>query len=86
MAIDVTRKHATFFAEVTGVDLRDPDEAWREVEAAFNEHAILLFRNKTLSDEQHITFSERFGPVITATNYNKATSYYYYYWCSRIFI
>ena len=73
MAIDVTRKHATFFAEVTGVDLRDPDEAWREVEAAFNEHAILLFRNQTLSDEQHITFSERFGPVITATNYHWKT-------------
>ena len=73
MAIDVTRKHATFFAEVTGVDLRDPDEAWREVEAAFNEHAILLFRNQTLSDEQHITFSERLGPVITATNYHWKT-------------
>lgn len=75
MAIDVTRKHATFFAEVTGVDLREPltDEVWRQIEAAFNDHAILLFRNQPLTDEQHIAFSERFGPVIIATNYHWKT-------------
>lgn len=75
MAIEVARKHPTFFAEVTGVDLRDPltDEAWCEIEAAFNTHAILLFRDQPLTDAQHITFSERFGPVITATNYHWKT-------------
>jgi alpha-ketoglutarate-dependent 2,4-dichlorophenoxyacetate dioxygenase len=75
MAIDITRKHATFFAEVGGIDLRETlnDETWREIEAAFNEHAILLFRDQSLTDEQHIAFSERFGPVITATNYHWKT-------------
>jgi alpha-ketoglutarate-dependent 2,4-dichlorophenoxyacetate dioxygenase len=75
MAIEITRKHATFFAEVGGVDLRETlsDETWREIEAAFSTHAILLFRGQSLTDEQHIAFSERFGPVITATNYHWKT-------------
>jgi alpha-ketoglutarate-dependent 2,4-dichlorophenoxyacetate dioxygenase len=75
MEIDVTRKHTTFFAEVTGIDLCEPlnEETWCQIEAAFNEHAILLFRDQSMTDEQHITFSERFGPVITATNYHWKT-------------
>ena len=75
MEIDVTRKHTTFFAEVTGIDLCEPliEETWCQIEAAFNEHAILLFRGQSMTDEQHITFSERFGPVITATNYHWKT-------------
>ena len=72
MPIDVTRKHETFFAQIGGVDLRQPlsEDIWREIEAAFNEAAVLLFRDQALTDEQQIAFSERFGPVFSATNYH----------------
>jgi len=75
MAIEITPKHPLFFAEVSGVDLRQPlsQPVWNEIEAAFNEHAILLFRDQPLTDEQHISFSARFGPVFTATNYHWKT-------------
>ena len=75
MSVKITRKHPTFFAEVSGVDLRNSlsDEEWKEIKFAFDEHAILLFRNQPLTDEQHVAFSERFGPVRIATNYHWKT-------------
>ena len=72
MPVSFERRHSSFFAEVAGVDLQKPlsDEDWQAIYDGFKKHAILLFRNQPLSDEQHVTFSERFGPVITATNYH----------------
>ena len=75
MAIKITMRHPSFFAEISGVDLCQPlsQTRWTEIEAAFNAHAILLFRNQPLTDEQHIAFSARFGPIFTATNYHWKT-------------
>ncbi len=75
MPVSFERRHSSFFAEVAGVDLRNPlsDEDWQAIYDGFNTHAILLFRDQPLSDEQHVAFSERFGPVITATNYHWRT-------------
>ena len=60
---------------MAGVDLRKPlsEEDWQSIYDGFNTHAILVFRDQLLSDEQHVAFSERFGPVITATNYHWRT-------------
>ena len=75
MPVSFERRHSSFFAEVAGVDLQKPlsDEDWQAIYDGFKKHAILLFRNQPLSDEQHVTFSERFGPVITATDYHWRT-------------
>ena len=75
MTIHFERRHPLFFAEVNGVDLREPlsENDWLTISNGFNEHAILLFRDQLLSDEQHVAFSERFGPVIIATNYHWKT-------------
>ncbi|PPR62015.1 MAG: Alpha-ketoglutarate-dependent 2,4-dichlorophenoxyacetate dioxygenase [Alphaproteobacteria bacterium MarineAlpha4_Bin2] len=75
MTITFQHRHPLFFAEVIGVDLRNPlsEKDWRTIYNGFNEHAILLFRDQHLNDEQHIAFSERFGPVIIATNYHWRT-------------
>lgn len=75
MSLDFERRHPLFFAEVIGVDLSKPlsENHWRMIHDGFNEYAILLFRDQQLSDEQHIAFSERFGPVIVATNYHWKT-------------
>ena len=40
-------------AEVQGVDLARPmdDARWREIERAWHEHSVLLFRSQTLGDD-----------------------------------
>jgi alpha-ketoglutarate-dependent 2,4-dichlorophenoxyacetate dioxygenase len=61
----VTRTlHPLFGVEIEDVDVTRVDEAtFKEIVDAFNEHSLLLFRRQTLTDEQQITFSERFGPL-----------------------
>ena len=72
MPINVRQLHPLFMAEIGGVDLREPvtPELFAEIEAAFNAHAVLLFRNQSISDEQQVAFSALFGPVFTATKYH----------------
>lgn len=72
MAITVKRLHPLFFAEVGGVDLAKPvgPDLFAEIEAAFHEHAILLFRGQPIDDAQQVAFSALFGPVFTATKYH----------------
>src|SRR5437762_12756872 len=51
-------------AEVIGVDLRDVDDhAFRAIHKAWLDHLVLLFRGQTLSDDQLIAFSRRFGEL-----------------------
>jgi alpha-ketoglutarate-dependent 2,4-dichlorophenoxyacetate dioxygenase len=73
VAITVTRLHPLFVGAVEGVDLARPmtQELFAEIEAAFHEHAILVFRNQPVTDEQQVAFSKFFGPVFTATKYHR---------------
>jgi taurine dioxygenase len=52
-------------AEVLGVDLAQPiDEGeFREIERAWHEHSVLLFREQTLGDLQQVAFAGRFGEL-----------------------
>jgi taurine dioxygenase len=52
-------------AEIQGLDLSAPlsDGVFREVAAAFDRHAVIVFRNQRLTPEQRIAFSKRFGPL-----------------------
>jgi alpha-ketoglutarate-dependent 2,4-dichlorophenoxyacetate dioxygenase len=64
MALTLRALQPLFGVEVLDVDVRHVDDrAFAEVLSAFNEHSVLLFRGQTLSDEEQITFSERFGPL-----------------------
>jgi taurine dioxygenase len=65
MEITVSPVHGRFVAELTGVDLSKPlhDDHFAYIHDAFLEHAILVFRAQTLSNEQHIAFSRRFGEL-----------------------
>lgn len=52
-------------AEVVGLDMRVPLDA-ETVQAlvdAWHRHIILLFRNQSLTFEEHIAFSRHFGPL-----------------------
>jgi alpha-ketoglutarate-dependent 2,4-dichlorophenoxyacetate dioxygenase len=58
--------HPLFAAELSGVDLHRPLAAAEvaEIEAAMLRHAVVVFRNAPpLTDEQHIAFTRRFGPL-----------------------
>ncbi len=52
-------------AEVFGVDLRHPigAETAELVRDALYEHAVLLFRDQEITDDQHVAFSEIFGAL-----------------------
>jgi alpha-ketoglutarate-dependent 2,4-dichlorophenoxyacetate dioxygenase len=41
------------------------DATFPEIVAAFNEYSVLLFRGQSLTDEEQIAFSQRFGPLET---------------------
>lgn len=57
-----------FGVEVRGVDLSLPldADAFGQIQNAFNEHAVLVFPDQDLDDEQQIAFSLRFGPLETS--------------------
>lgn len=71
MGISVKPRHPFIGAEVTGIDLRQPvaPNAFAEIEAAFNTHAVLVFPGQPLTDEQQIAFSRLFGPLETSPEY-----------------
>jgi alpha-ketoglutarate-dependent 2,4-dichlorophenoxyacetate dioxygenase len=65
MAVTVTVLHPCLGARVEGVDLTQPvpPNVLAEIEAAINRHAVLVFPNQPLTDEQQIGFSNLFGPL-----------------------
>lgn len=56
----------TLGAVITGVDLRDPldDETFAEIDAAFQEWKVILFRSQDLTLEQQGAFASRWGPIV----------------------
>jgi taurine dioxygenase len=62
--INVIPTGAALGAEVRGVDLRDVDAAqFSAIERAWHDHQVLLVRGQTLSDQDLIAFSHRFGDL-----------------------
>lgn len=54
-----------FAAEASGIDLTAPLGAAerRSIEAAMDEHAVLVFRDQPLSQDQQIAFAKLLGPL-----------------------
>ena len=66
MSLTTRKLHPLVGAEIVGVDVKTAAEAtFQAIVAAFNEHSVLLFRGQSLTDEQQIAFSRRFGPLET---------------------
>ena len=65
MAISVRRLHDLFVGEVSGVDLTRPLDppVIAAIEAAIAEHAVLVFRDQRITDDQQLTFSRYFGEL-----------------------
>ncbi len=65
MAINIRQLHPNFAAEVSGIDISrplTPSEA-AAIEAGMDRHAVLVFRDQPLTDDQQIDFSQNFGTI-----------------------
>jgi alpha-ketoglutarate-dependent 2,4-dichlorophenoxyacetate dioxygenase len=72
MTITIRPLHPFLGAEAAGVDLRRPlgaDEV-AAIEAGMDRHAVLVFHDQPLSDEQQVAFSRNFGEIEPAVNSN----------------
>jgi taurine dioxygenase len=64
MKPSVTKSGAACGAEIACDLAQDLDEAtFLEIERAFHENIVVVFRGQTLSNERHIEFSRRFGEL-----------------------
>jgi len=63
--ISILPLHPIFAAEISGVDLSQPidTEVVRAIEAAIAEHAVLVFRDQRITDDQQLIFSRYFGQL-----------------------
>ncbi|MBK8065584.1 MAG: TauD/TfdA family dioxygenase [Betaproteobacteria bacterium] len=65
MSLQLKPLHPLFVAEASGVDITQPLDAAtvRAIDAAMDEHAILVWRDQPLSQEQQIAFASSFGTL-----------------------
>ena len=65
MSLAITPLDCTCGAEVTGIDLKQPSSPGEDeaIQDAFDQHAVLVFREQHLNDQQQIDFSKRFGQL-----------------------
>jgi taurine dioxygenase len=62
--LDVRPNAAALGAEIAGVDLRAIDDAtFAAIKRDWVDHLVLLFRGQTLSDDDLLAFSRRFGEL-----------------------
>ena len=59
--MQVRRVAGALGAEITGVDLRDPDLDFDAVYQAFLENEVIFFRGAHLTEEEHLALGRRFG-------------------------
>ncbi|HVL58954.1 MAG TPA: TauD/TfdA family dioxygenase [Burkholderiaceae bacterium] len=65
MALTLKPLHPLFAAEASGIDISRPldDAARRDIEAAMDRHAVLVWRDTPLDQHQQIAFAKSFGPL-----------------------
>lgn len=65
MTITLHPLHPVFVAEVRGVDLTRPQDfaTITAIEAAIAQHAVLVFRDQRVADDQQLAFSRGFGTL-----------------------
>lgn len=52
-------------AEIKGINIADgiDDETFKNIEDAFNENGVIVFRNQQITEQHHIDFTKRFGDI-----------------------
>ena len=66
MAMTVEPVSDALGAEITGIDVGAPldEDTFGEITRAFLTHQVLVFRDQSLTPEQQIAFSRRFGDLV----------------------
>jgi alpha-ketoglutarate-dependent 2,4-dichlorophenoxyacetate dioxygenase len=65
VTLSIRQIHPTFAGEVTGVNCAkplSPDDV-AAIEAGMDQHAVLIFRDQPLTDQQQIDFTRHFGEL-----------------------
>ena len=64
-AIKVKPLSGAVGAEIEGVDLAAAlsDESFAQIYQAFSDHGVLMFRNQSLTEQQHTAFARRWGEI-----------------------
>ncbi len=72
MSITIRQIHPVFVGGVSGVDLRQPltAEEAAAIEAGMDRHAVLVFHDQDITDEQQLAFSRNFGAIERAVGGN----------------
>ena len=65
MTLAFSPLHPLFAARAEGIDLSAPIEPGvvREIEAAMDRYAVLVFRDQLIDQEQQLAFTRHFGPL-----------------------
>jgi len=65
MSLQLKPLHPLFVAEASGIDITRPlsDAEVRQINAAMNQYAVLVWRGRQLSGQQQIDFTKSFGPL-----------------------
>ncbi|KAF2639025.1 taurine catabolism dioxygenase [Massarina eburnea CBS 473.64] len=68
--ITVKELHPTFGAEVIGADFQNmKDEQFNEIKAAMAKYGVLVFRSTNMTDDEHVSFSNRIGELDNTRRY-----------------
>jgi alpha-ketoglutarate-dependent 2,4-dichlorophenoxyacetate dioxygenase len=72
MSLSIRQIHPVFVGEVSGIDISRPlsREDVAAIEAGMDRHAVLVFHDQTITDEQHMAFTRNFGPLEDARGGN----------------
>ena len=65
MTLEIRFADAPLGHEIRGIDVSGhiPDDVFAEIEQAYDRYGVVLFRNQSLTPEQQVAFSRRFGPL-----------------------
>ena len=65
MTLQLKPLHPLFVAEASGIDLTQPllPQDVRDINAAMNQHAVLVWRGQPLTAQQQLSFTQSFGPL-----------------------
>jgi len=65
MSLQLKPLHSVFVAEASGIDITRPlsDTEVRQINAAMNKYAVLVWRGQALTGQQQIDFAKFFGPL-----------------------
>lgn len=65
MSLQLKPLHPVFVAQASGIDLTQPlsPAQVREINAAMNQYAVLVWRGQPLTAQQQIDFAKSFGPL-----------------------